>query len=264
MCYAYKPVFGADGTRYTIPHGDFQRHLRDGRIVPGPDGYHYAKETVWVLARGGEGIESALMRWDLVPRDFLKGENVSPEEAVKRKNSRARNPATGKSWGFNSFNARLETVNELWSFRKPWREGLRCAVPALAFKERPNMEGAPNEFRGREYELVLEGPQYLAGVHERWKSPGGGTIDSFSILTVSSRGHSLLESIWHERIPVLLKEAEVEQWLDAKTTPENAFRLCRPLPPAEMRAERVDRLPPAGNQAPPASPSFFDDPGFGM
>lgn len=264
MCYAYKPVYGIDGTLYRIPHGDFQRQVRDGRIVPGADGYHYAKDRVWVLVRGGPGIETRPMRWDLLPRDFLKGENATPEEAEKKKNSRARNPATGKSWGFNSFNARLETVDGLWSFRKPWREGLRCAVPALAFKERPNMEDAPVEFRGREYELVLGEMHYLAGIHDSWAAPAGGRIDSFSIITMSSRGHSLLESIWHERIPVLLKESQVEQWLDAKTTPEQASGICRPLPASEMRALRLERAPPAGNLSPPADPSFFDDPAFGI
>lgn len=259
MCYAYKPVYGSDGTLYKVPHREFQVLIREGRIVPGSDGYHYAKDTVGVIVRRGNEIVAVPMRWDLIPRDFLTEGKPTPEEAVRKKNSRALNPATGKTWGFSSYNARMETVDGLWSFRRPWREGMRCAVPISSFKERPNMEIAPPEFRGREYEVFLDGAQYLAGIHDTWESRGGDRLESFTILTLDSKGNSLLESIWHERIPVILSEAQVERWLDPAVSPEEARRMCRQWDADRMRAVRVEKPPEA-----PAQASLFDDPAFGI
>jgi putative SOS response-associated peptidase YedK len=253
MCYAYKPVYGHDGTVYKVPHREFQLMARDGRIEVKPDGYHYAKDTVGVLAyRGGE-ITAVPMRWDLIPKDFLKNGNLTLAEVIKKKNSRAKNPATGKAWGFSSFNARVETVGGLWSFRRPWNNGLRCVVPVASFKERPNMEGAPKEFQGNEYELLLDRTYYLGGIYDLWESKAGETLESCTVITTSSQGHSLLESIWHERIPVILTEAQVEQWLDPKVGPAQAMQLCLPLDPAKMRAILQEK------KAPPPPLSLFDE-----
>lgn len=258
MCYAYKPVYGHDGTLYKVPHREFQIMIRDGRIVPGSDGYHYARDTVGVLALRGSVIAALPMRWDLIPRDFLSEENPTLEQMVRKKNSRAKNPTTGKAWGFSSYNARMETVDQLWAFRRSWREGRRCAVPVASFKERPNMENAPPEFRGREYEILLDGTFYLAGIHDTWESRNGGSLDSFTVLTLDSKGNPLLESIWHERIPVLLTEAQVQSWLDPGMTPEAAKRMCVRWDADRMRAVPLEKPAEA-----PAQPSLFDDPAFG-
>jgi putative SOS response-associated peptidase YedK len=193
------------------------------------------------------------MRWDLIPKDFLKNGNLTLAEVIKKKNSRAKNPDTGKAWGFSSFNARVETVGGLWSFRRAWNNGLRCVVPVASFKERPNMEGAPKEFQGNEYELLLDRTYYLGGIYDLWESKAGEKLESCTVITTSSRGHSLLESIWHERIPVILTEAQVEQWLDPEVGPAQAMQMCLPLDPAKMRAilqEKKALLPP---------PSLFDE-----
>jgi putative SOS response-associated peptidase YedK len=255
MCYAYKPVYGQDGTVYKVPHREFQIMARDGLIVVEDDGYHYAKDTVGVIAHRGGEIVAIPMRWDLIPRDFLKNENLALAEVIRKKNSRARNPATGKAWGFSSFNARSETVNTLWSFKRSWNGGYRCVLPVASFKERPNMEGAPKEFQGNEYELFLDRTYYLAGIYDTWESKSGETLDSCTVLTASSAGHSLLESIWHERIPVLLTEEQVEQWLDPGTSPAKAMQMCLKLDPSKMRAERLERKP---SPEKPRNPSLLD------
>ena len=244
MCYAYKPVYGHNGTVYKVPHREFKLMVQDGRIETKTDGYHYAKDTVGVLAHRGGEITAVPMRWDLIPKDFLKNENLTLAEVIKKKNSRAKNPATGKAWGFSSFNARAETVGKLWSFRRPWNNGLRCVVPVATFKERPNMEGAPKEFQGNEYELLLDRTYYLGGIYDLWESRAGERIESCTVITTSSQGHSLLESIWHERIPVILTEAQVEQWLDPKVGPAQAMGMCLQLVPAKMRANLQERKAP--------------------
>ncbi len=234
MCYAYKPVYGLDGTIFKVPFREFKELTQDGSIILKPDGYHYAKDTVGVLVHAKDGIKAMPMRWDLIPKDFLWNEKLTLAETIKKKNSRAKNPQTGKSWGFSSFNARVETVTTLWSFRKPWNDRHRCALPVAAFKERPNMEEAPKEFQGKEYEIALNGVFYLGGIYDTWVSATGESLDSCTVITLSSEGNSKLRSIWHERIPLILEEANVEEWLDPKVSPARALQMCLRLDEAHM------------------------------
>ncbi len=142
MCYAYKPVRDKDGRIYKIykiSARDFAKLDQAGHIIEKPDGYHYAKDTVGAMVFRESAFQTIPMRWDLIPRNYLAGEkDLSLEEIIKKKNSRAKNPATMKPWGFSSFNARAETISKLFSFKDSWREGKRCLMPVEAFKERPN------------------------------------------------------------------------------------------------------------------------------
>lgn len=241
MCYGSKPVINAKGGVDWIPNDEFNRMYKDGEIVVRRDGYHYAKDTVAAFRWRGGRIEVVPMRWDLVPRNFLlakqgKGARVpeaSLAEAVRAKNSRAT--------GFSSYNARVETVARLLSFQKPWEEGLRMAMPAEAFKERPNMEGAPAESKGREYEVLLDGTYYLAGIYDLWRNGSGESLESCSILTMDSAGNEKIRAIWHERTPIVLEEAQLEEWLDPLTPPERARQMCRLLPADRMEIREVPR-----------------------
>ena len=223
VCYAYKFIRHDDGTVDAVNLKDYNRLLREGKIVETKDGFHYAKDTIGVLLNG----QSLPMRWDLIPEGFAKGKGLTVGEAVKRKNSRAKDPETGRAVGFSSFNARIETVRSLPSFKGPWWSGKRCLVPVDAFKERPNMDEAPKEHKGREYEIALPETMYFAGIWDTWTGKDGDTLDSCTVITMSSEGLEPLRAIWHERVPVLLKEEDCQQWLDLKTTPETAFELCR-------------------------------------
>jgi putative SOS response-associated peptidase YedK len=181
------------------------------------------------------------VRWDLVPRDFLSSEPSFPlSEILKKKNSRAKNPATGKSWGFDSYNARVETIASLASFKKPWQEGLRCILPTQAFKERPNMDGAPAAFKGKEYVIKLDGTYFLGGIYDTWERKSE-KLDSCTIITMSSKGNAKIEGIWHERIPLILTEQEALRWLDPKTTPDQAMHMCKQLSADRMEISEVEK-----------------------
>lgn len=108
------------------------------------------------------------MRFDLVPRFYLKKENFPLVEMLKRKRSK-KNGRTG----FDSYNARSESILERASFRTPWAESIRMVVPILAFRERPNEEEAPKEFQGRENIIHLASSKNLAGVYDRWMNTLG-------------------------------------------------------------------------------------------
>lgn len=249
MCYSYKPVIGPDGRTYKVPNKEWHQLNNEGKLkkVWTEDGiqYHYAKDTVAVTV--GKDYRLLPMRWDLIPRGFMAGHpEFSLAEVIKKKNSRAINPETGKRWGFDSYNARSESIATTWSFKLPWKEGKRCVVAASSFRERPNMDEAPPEFKGKEYMVHLGKPYFLAGIWDTW-TRGEESLDSMSIVTLDSLGNDRLRSIWHERCPVILDEGQAEEWLDPKTTPARAKELCRLVPAEQMEIELVaPRAPKSG------------------
>jgi putative SOS response-associated peptidase YedK len=230
MCYAYKPG-RLPGLR--VPENASET----------ADGFYYARDTVPVLRSGDE---LRLMRWDLIPRGFLRLEKVTLAEAVRKKNSRAVNPETGKSWGFSSYNARIETVENLWTFKEAWRDGNRAVLPVEAFRERPNMDGAPEDSKGREYEVRLDGVYFLAALFDTWKSKDGETQESCTVITGPSDGVPALQAIWHERVPILLSREACKAWLDPATRPREAMALLRAAAVPPLTVAEVPR---------PASPT---------
>jgi putative SOS response-associated peptidase YedK len=237
MCYGYRRVRDDHGSLFWVDRKDFIRLQRAGAIKERPDGYHFARDNVGAILHGGA---IAPMRFDFVPRWFLKGEQDGEPtlaEVLKRKQSKAKG-----SRGFDSYNARSESVRELASYRASWAEGKRCVVALEAFRERPNMSGAPEEFKGKEYDIRLDKAYYAGCIWDRWER-GEERLDSLAILTVDSFGNPILRGIWHERSPALLTEAEAVEWLDPRTTPERAMELCRLLSGDHMRIETVVRPP---------------------
>ena len=149
-------------------------------------------EAVVILAEGG-ARRLAAMRWGLVP-SWSKDATSA----------------------YKMINARAETAPEKPSFRGPFRRQ-RALVPADGFYEWKR-EGAGK----RPYALRLSSrePFAMAGLWDRWKTPEGGELLSFAILTTSA--NRLVSSV-HDRMPVILpREAEVT-WLDPNQS-EGALR----------------------------------------
>jgi len=115
--------------------------------------------------------------------------------------------AKDPSIGARMFNARAETVAEKPAFRVAYAKH-RCLVPASGFYEwqassagkQPMHIGLPD---GR--------PFGMAGLYERWRSPADEVVDSCTIIT--TRASDALRPI-HDRMPVIVAEAEHARWLD--------------------------------------------------
>jgi len=229
-----------DGTYISLTDKETRRLIREGEVIETPDGYHFARANVPVLKMSqGEPSVSA-MRWDLIPHNYYKDRNVSIGEAIRAKNSRAIDPKTGRTFGYSSFNARLETVRTLPAFRDAWSKGQRGLIAVDAFKERPNMDDAPPEFKGREYEVNLSETMFFAALWDKWEPQDkNGAIVSCTVLTMDSKGIQPLESIWHERVPVMFTENECEAWIDPKTTSEQAFKLCRQVKSEKLSVREI-------------------------
>lgn len=109
-------------------------------------------------------------------------------------------------------NARAETVAEKPAFKALLRTH-RCLVPADGFYEWKHEGG-----RGRPHFVHLPGGQLLAlaGLWNRWRSPDGLEVDTFSIITTRTEGRLA----WlHDRMPALLDAEGRQAWLAGPGVP---------------------------------------------
>lgn len=119
-------------------------------------------------------------------------------------------------WGFPRwnasgvvFNARQETAMEKSMFRKPLLER-RVAVLTTGFFEWTPVPGQKKKDR---FIFTLEGEKYLflAGMWSSFSDPLSGQIpERFTILTTEANDSM---APFHNRMPVILTDAEVDDWL---------------------------------------------------
>ncbi len=124
-------------------------------------------------------------------------------------------------------NARGETLTRRPSFRDAFRHR-RCAIPASGFYEWDRKAGTPQPhlFRRAGGE-----PFFLAGIWE----PVPGGVDTCVVITTAP--NALLSRI-HDRMPVMLGEAEAEAWIGAEGAAQ-AQALIKSFPAEAMTAQPV-------------------------
>lgn len=150
--------------------------------------------------------EAAIVRWGLIP-SWAKDSSI----------------------GNKLINARCETVAEKPSFRTAIRQR-RCIVPASGFFE----WAATTKEKIPHYVTKSDGsPLSIAGILEIWKNPAGELIESCTLLTTEA--NTLMATI-HERMPVILHQADLDLWLDRSFTEQKELqRLYKPYPSELMQ-----------------------------
>jgi len=139
-------------------------------------------------------------------------------------------------------NARSEGAESKPSFRKPLRQR-RCLVPCTGFYEWKKIEGGTKSRPKKQPHYIRmqdERVFALAGLWDRWQSPDGETIESYTILTTEPN-----ESIQplHDRMPVIVDPDDYDLWLDTKTQAVSLLkRLFRPYANDEFAIYAVDTL----------------------
>lgn len=158
----------------------------------------------------GSGREFASLRWGLIP-------------------SWARDPGIGN----RMINARSETVREKPAFRNAFRRR-RCLIPASGFYEWQRREGRKQPY----FVKMRDGRLFaFAGLWDRWQGPDETAIETCTILTTAA--NAVLAPI-HDRMPVIVPDAEYERWLDPALQDTTSLdRLLAPFPPEEMGAYPV-------------------------
>jgi len=134
--------------------------------------------------------------------------------------------------GYKMINARSETVLEKNSFKKPM-ESRRCIVPFDGFYEwkREGKTKTPYYITTTNTDIFS-----VAGLWEKWHSPAGDDIYSFTILTQGP--NKLMENI-HDRMPAILLPDQERLWLDMSLSPKEALEIISPYPSKFMKAIQV-------------------------
>ena len=186
------------------------------RVVPFPRRWNVTPQSgVPVVHETKEGERIAeLMRWGLVPH-WAKDEK----------------------FGRRTFNARSETAATLPSFRDAWRKCHRCIIPASGFYEwQATADGKqPWYISRRDGE-----PLVMAGLFEAWR-PDESAEWLLTCCVITTTPNALTAPI-HDRMPVLLAQADWAAWLNRGVQDAQAVTpLLRPCPPDWLQAWPVSR-----------------------
>jgi putative SOS response-associated peptidase YedK len=144
--------------------------------------------------------------------------------------------AADPSIGNRMINARAETLTELPSF-KLLVDRRRCIIPADGFYEwrKEGKRKVPKWVY-----LKNKEPFAFAGLWDVWRKPDCKKVESFTIITTEP--NELVRPI-HNRMPVILRPEDEEQWLDASRTPfVKAKSLLKPYPEDLMDAHDVSPI----------------------
>lgn len=163
-------------------------------------------------------------------------------------------------WARNTYNARSETVDTKFTYRKAWAEGHRCIIPSEAFYE-PNYEsGVPVRWRIRKADGE---PMGIAGIYRKYSNPDadGKEMFAFSMMTVNADDHPFMKRFHapgeEKRMVVILDPADFHEWLTCPVS-EAKVRYCKQWP-GELVGEPAP-LPKRPKKSPPVQPQKPADP----
>lgn len=132
----------------------------------------------------------------------------------------------------NTTNARSDRIDKAASYREPFKRR-RCLIPVNGFYEWEKTATGKQP-----YYITLQAGEVMAfaGIFDRWKSPTGEVIESFSIITCDP--NEMMQRI-HDRMPVILDETAWDKWLSPNTTVSDAKAMLVPYPAELMRLQKV-------------------------
>ena len=185
----------------------------------GPD-YNVAPTTFQPVVRQNRDTrerELVLMRWGLVP--FFAKSLVDFR-------------------GISTINARAESIANTATYREAFRKR-RCLVPADGFYEWKKLDAKTRQPYA--FHLKSTATFAFAGVWDGWRDGKTGEwLQSFSIITTDANE---VTARVHDRMPVIVHEADWDLWLDRDTgeDPGDTLRLLALLKPYD--ADRMSSYP---------------------
>lgn len=162
-----------------------------------------------VIRQTNAGRELLFMRWGLVP-------HCSKTEKTK----------------YSTINAKAETLMEKPTYREPFLHK-RCIIPAKGFFEWCGPKGKKQKYYISDKNNLLIA---FAGLWDCWRSEDK-QVESFTIVTTDSNKEV---SAIHERMPVILEQSQIEQWLNEDTAaPEENLSLLKPAQEGRFKIDKV-------------------------
>jgi putative SOS response-associated peptidase YedK len=128
---------------------------------------------------------------------------------------------TDRKQAFKNINARAETIQTLPTFREAFKER-RCVIPADGFFEWTGQKDArlPVWYHRPDGGLI-----YFAGLYESWRPTPDEKERTFTIITTMP--NSLIKPV-HNRMPVILEDEAIDDWLYVRQSPSSLMSLLRP------------------------------------
>jgi len=198
--------------------------------------YSFAVVDALIEERFGVRVRTAIYkaRYNCAPgQDLAVISNNNPDELSFYHWGLIPFWAKEKSIGYKLINAKSETITEKPSYKNAFRSR-RCLVPADSFFEwKKDYEKTPYRILMKDEKLFS-----MAGIWDRWTTSDGEIIYSFSILTTNS--NELMIGI-HERMPVILDQADEQHWLSPLSDPE-LLSFLKPYPASKMKAYKISKL----------------------
>ncbi len=152
--------------------------------------------------------------------------------------------------GARMINARVETIAEKPAFRKAFA-ARRCLLPADGYYEwyASAKDAAPRNSKGKPVKQPFfihrtdGGLLVMAGLYEIWRDPTKERDDESAWLrtcTVITTTATDAVGHIHDRMPMVVADADVAAWLDpSRTDPQQALDLLRVTEPAGLEAYAV-------------------------
>jgi putative SOS response-associated peptidase YedK len=139
-----------------------------------------------------------------------------------------------------TYNARSETVHEKPSYRDAWRQARHCIIPAEAIYEPDWRTGKAVPTRITRADGL---PMGIAGLWSSWRSPTGGIVHSYTMLTINADDHPFMRQ-YHKpddekRMVVILDEDDYDAWLQASAKDSQGF--LRQFPADGLLARQAQR-----------------------
>ncbi|MGH6830498.1 MAG: SOS response-associated peptidase [Methylocella sp.] len=132
-------------------------------------------------------------------------------------------------------NARAEGITGNKIFREAFQKR-RCLVPADGFYEWNKDKSLKDSRPWRVFDP--DRPAFaFAGVWEAWRNPAGEVTRSFAIVTTEANAR--IAQI-HDRMPVILRSADEDSWLDPTSAGPRLLSLLAPYDPDRTDLYRVD------------------------
>ncbi len=175
-------------------------------------------------ARSSALIERFLNQYG---KAFVSEGEVRPTDlvAVIAMNQKGEKSAFPMKWGYslpNSktpvVNARSETASEKPLFREDWKKH-RCIIPASYYFEWEHLKTADGKTK--------TGDKYLfqpAGESTTWLCGLYHLENALPVFTILTKEPSAELARFHDRMPVILPEEMIEQWISPKTVPEDIMQ----------------------------------------
>ena len=181
--------------------------------------YRQAEQLALELGVPIEQLADYEPRYNIAPtqRQWIVRTEFEEREALRARWGLINHWAKDAKMGYRTINARAESVHQRPAFRDAFKKR-RCVVPADGFYEWQGPKGkrVPLRFHRPDGGLL-----FFAGLYESWQPEPDVWEPTYTIITTEANG--LISSV-HDRMPVILLEEQVDDWLFPKESDIDKLR----------------------------------------